>query len=68
MRPEVNALMLDRTPKPFDEHVVHPSPFAVHAYLRPARTPQARPPAFEFSFGSLAPGAGDCPPQFVAPF
>jgi hypothetical protein len=49
MRTEVNALMLDLTPKPLDEHVVHPSPFAVHSYLRPDRAPKAQYPAFGYS-------------------
>ncbi len=29
----VNMLILDRSPKPFDKHVVHPSAFTIHADL-----------------------------------
>ena len=30
---EVNMLILDRSPKSFDKHVVHPSAFTIHADL-----------------------------------
>jgi hypothetical protein len=30
---EVNILILDRSPMPFDKHVVHPSAFTIHADL-----------------------------------
>ena len=30
---EVNMLVLDRSPKPFDKHVVHPPAFTIHADL-----------------------------------
>ena len=30
---EVNMLVFDRSPKPFDKHVVHPSAFTIHADL-----------------------------------
>lgn len=32
VRPEVNALVFDRPPEPFDEHVVHPAPFPIHTH------------------------------------
>ena len=33
VRPEVNAFVFDRAPKPLDEHVVHPPTFAIRAHL-----------------------------------
>lgn len=35
VRPQVNAFVFDRAPKPLDEHVVQPPAFAVHAHLSP---------------------------------
>ena len=33
--PQVNLFILKAAPEPFDEHIIHPAPFAIHADADP---------------------------------
>jgi len=33
--PQINLLILKAAPEPFDEHIIHPAPFAIHADADP---------------------------------